>query len=107
MSLISNLTIVNNRTQIRSRSMFFGLATMAIAIASPASAANISDAASCSEAVAQSEKAIIQATLSADNLNILVSLADQAKSACAENDFAKASKLTDAIVAKIAEVAIK
>ena len=67
-------------------------------------AANFTDSAGCDAAVADSEKAIVRATLSADDLNTLVSLADQAKSACAASDFAKASKITNAISGKLKEV---
>ena len=67
-------------------------------------AANISDADTCNAAVNSSEKRIVKATLSADDLNTLVSLADQAKSACDAGDFPKASKITTAIDDKLKQV---
>ena len=98
------LTVVQNRLLSKFLTGLFVLSALTLAGISFAKAADISDAASCDAAVANSEKSIIRATLSADDLNTLVSLADQAKAACGSEDFAKAAKITDAIDAKIASV---
>ncbi|MFD0917200.1 hypothetical protein ACFQ14_12340 [Pseudahrensia aquimaris] len=103
------MSIFENQTRLV-RNSRYSMAAIAVAAivgfsATPALAANITDADGCNTAVAASEKAIVRATLSAEDLNMLVSLADQAKSACTEADFAKASKITTAIEDKLKSVA--
>lgn len=95
----------NPLKRFKTGAVMFGV--LGLLVVSPASsfAANISDAATCDTEVASAEKAIVRATLSANDLSTLVSLADQAKSACSENDFPKASKITTAISQKLAQVA--
>lgn len=83
-----------------------GVALAGIITATPSAlASNIRDAATCDTVIVKTEKNIVRATVTADDLNTLISLADQAKSACSKGDFAMASKLTTAIETKLKQVA--